>query len=116
MTFDKLYTMLLESSNTHSWLSPTGDFHPLIDGNTHTDWADEYYAGDIDHPLYALMKNGWQRVTPMFPTLITCNDFKLPNKKQITVLKQLAWDKNFEKLEWDGGKRNRILWTQNDIL
>lgn len=115
MTFDKLYQLLTESTNKHSWIDSNGEFHALESGETHTDWAYDYYAGAVDNPLITLMRNGWQRVSWVSHVLFAHNDFKLPNIKQIKKLKELAYVSNFEKLEWDGGERNRVLWTQNDI-
>lgn len=116
MTFNRFYELICESK-TASWLDPSGKFHNLKIGQTHTKFAfDKLGNTNAEHPVIILMKKGWQRVTWLGSVLLSHNDFTIPNNIQQRKLKSMAWEENFEKLEWDGGEDSRILWTQNDVL
>lgn len=123
MKFLRLYELLTESSDKRSWLDPSGKFHPLGEYE-HSEWAMNYFYKTQPSNIRELstnsnlfmMKKGWHRVVYVSHVLISNNEFVSPNPKQLSALKQLAWNAGFEKLIWDSGEDEKILWTQNDIL
>jgi hypothetical protein len=112
-----------EKGRAYSWQKPDGTFIP-IDYNHGSDafkhlGGPRHVDGNADHTLM-LWRQGWQRITYMvfgdLSTLFAHNEFQPPNEKQKAKLIELALELGLNKVEWDGGEKDRILWTINDTL
>jgi hypothetical protein len=108
-----------EKGRAYSWQKPDGTFIPIdyshgSDAFKHLG-GPHSVSGTADHILM-LWRRGWQRITYMTPTLFAHNEFQPPNEKQKVKLIELALELGLNKVEWDGGEKERILWTINDTL
>ena len=64
-----------------------------------------------------LWNRGYLRVTWMYDgTLMAHNEVKFPTEKQLSVLKDMAIEGDHEKIVFDGGDKEKILWSQFDTL
>ena len=113
----KLKSLLTEGrERSHCWISPSGKVIPVKD--THDMTARKIFPNEAD-PMMLLWKKGYLRVTWMYDgSLIVNNEaIRLPNEKQISVLKDIAIEGEHSKVEFDNGKdRPKILWSEFDIL
>lgn len=123
----KLKNMLKEMESnlefTYSWQKPDGTFLPV--NYSHGSHAYEIMlkksqGKDFDHGgdhIMGLWKLGWQRITSIRPTGIYANnEVMAPNNVQKKALIDLAIELNYQKVEWDGGDKDAILWTSHDTL
>lgn len=116
-----LKKILLETrESSHCWLSPTGKIIPV--DNTHDFTARRILSFDPKFKqhhdaLMLLWKKGYIRVTYMYDgSLIANNEVLPPNDIQKRILIKLAQDGNHEKVVYDRGDKDFILWTINDTL
>lgn len=113
--------------NKTSWLSTSGDFHPIdrvkspmdrlkspVGFNTHDDWAKKHGASGESE----LEGKGWIRVTHGGRTLYANNDSGIPPKPhQIKALKDHAIASGqFDEVVFDSGsgRKPRVLWRAGD--
>lgn len=102
---------LTESSQAYSWLSPAGEFFSLSGSTTHDDWA--YKQGlRIDD----LWKRDWFRITFYAMKIYAHNEIMPLNKKQQAALINLAIEKNFTHVIYDGGEIEKIIWSEYDQM
>lgn len=101
----------------YAWQKPDGTFVPIE--YSHGSDAFKYVGGDpkADHTVI-LWKKGWQRIaySPSLLIIYAHNEFYPPSDTQIEKLIELAKKRDFQKVEWDGGKKNKILWSIHDAL
>jgi hypothetical protein len=99
----------------YSWQEPDGNFIPI--DYSHGSDALIYARGDAkDDNIANLWRKGWQRITYYGRAIYANNEFHLPNDIQTRKLIELAMRMEFEKVEWDGGEKTKILWSVHDIL
>lgn len=113
----RLKQLLIEyREKSHSWLSPSGRIIPIK--NTH-DFDARRIIPSQPHEdvIMKFWKLGYQRVTYMYDgSLIVNNEIMPPNDKQLNVLKNIAIEGDHEKIEYDGGEKSYILWSNSDVL
>jgi len=112
----KLKSLLNEmdvARKRYSWQYPNGMFIPVKSSHG----QDAYkLTGVNDDPIMSLWKKGYQRVVFMGNVLIAHNEVIPPNDKQRQALIDLAIETGDNMVEYDGGEKNAILWSANDVL
>lgn len=103
----------------YSWLDPSGRFHPLPLGSSHSDFAAQILHGRVNpslSPLAALMQKGWQRIVFMGSELIANNDqTRTINPAQTSALINSAIENKMTKIEFDYGDDLKTIWTSKDF-
>ena len=110
-----LKKILLESKeNSYCWLTPTGKVIRVH--NTHGETARKIFPNSKD-PIMEMWKLGYQRVTYMYDgSLLVNNELKFPTRQQLNILIDIAYDGNHDRIVYDSGENEKIIWTINDIL
>lgn len=102
--------------NGYSWQDPEGRFHPVTaDDYSHGSMAHSI-TGDTKDPIMMLWKRGWNRIAYMGDTLYCHNEASQPNQRQIKALTDLAMEVDVSKVVYDGGDKQRVLWSVHDTL
>ena len=115
----KLKSILLENqydkANAHSWQTPSGKFYPIAD--THDMDARKKFVGmrSKDAVLDAF-KKGYNRIHHYSTTLYAHNEIYPLNDVQKNALIQLALHNDFDKLIFDAGEENYVIWSRNDVM
>lgn len=115
----KLKNILIEGrERSHGWMGPSGRMINVDD--THMSKAMELvpnWKRDNQDPFEVLWEQGFLRVTYMYDgTLIAHNEKRPPNERQMAALKDMAIEGDHSQIEWDGGDRQKLLWTDQDAL
>ena len=108
--------MIKDNANIQSWLSPSGDFHPVSRTHstgrwgTHGDWAAHH-----DMKMQDMFNKGWMRVTYIGDILYMSNDSGvLPNYKQKNAILNLSIESDrFKKVVWEDGEGNEREISEN---
>jgi len=96
--------------NLHSWLSPKGEFFPLFGHYNHGSWAQSNHNAQIDQ----MWKKGWFRINYYGTTLYAHNETMPLNQIQTKELIDSAIENHMEKVVWDSGNDEKVLWTAYD--
>lgn len=109
-----------DGDKAKSWLTPDGTFYPLKPHSTHEAFAAQAYR-ESDSPIHESWKQGNVRVTYGDDTLFAHSGAgKSPNRNQLSALKDLAIERGFETLVWDGEgakqshRKHEVLWSRSD--
>lgn len=98
----------------HSWLKPDGKFIPVKGGDTHGDVAGRLFHKPNYNSIHTAFENGYARIAGMGCILYAHIENNKLTDTQIRVLINLCKQTNYEQLIWDGGDREKILYTIND--
>lgn len=101
------------SRKRYSWLTPYGTFLPI----KYSHGSDAVkFTGDVKDPIMTAWQKGYFRITFMGSILIAHNEVMVPNDKQKASLINLAVETDAEKIEYDGGENQSIIWSIHDTL
>lgn len=98
----------------HSWLKPDGNFIPVKGGDTHGDVAGRLFNKPNYNSIHTAFENGYARIAGMGCILYAHIENNKLTDAQIRGLINLCKQTNYEQLIWDGGDREKILYTIND--
>jgi hypothetical protein len=113
----KLTKLLLEDKrNSHCWISPRGRIIPV--DSSHDFTARKISPGPSSHDaMMDLWKKSYLRVTYMYDgSLLVHNEVMMPNDIQMKQLMKIAAEGEHDKIVFDSGDNERILWSVNDTL
>lgn len=108
-----------QRSSMYSWLSPSGEFHPVTSGS-HGQWANNFVKDqglDVNEHSYSLdymFERGWFRITYYGKDLYCHNNIRKPSGKCLTALIDAAIDQNMRSIRWDNEDDDIILWSNRD--
>ena len=108
--------ILEDRKNSHCWISPAGRIIPV--DNTHDFTARKLSPGPAKHDaIMDLWKKGYLRVTYMYDgSLLVNNEVMMPNDIQMRQLMRIAADGEHDKIVYDSGDNEKILWSVHDTL
>jgi hypothetical protein len=98
----------LARADSHSWLSPGGEFHPVT-GGSHS--ADAQKRGKS---IEGMWKDGWHRVTHVGKMLIAHNEHRGLNGKQKQALIDHAIEEKHTHVMHDNGEDEKVIWSEED--
>jgi hypothetical protein len=94
----------------HSWLSPSGEFHPLGGSDTHYTWSQRKFRKSPGE----MFKEGWARVQYYGESLYANNDFLALSNRQRSALIDLAIVIGATWLIYEKGDRQQTIWGSGD--
>jgi len=102
--------------NKYSWQKPNGDFIPVKDTH-HTDAIkNKIVLPTIKDPIMEAWKRGYNRIHYYGKDLYVHNEVHSPNVDQVRKLIRLAMDSEVERIIYDSGNNEKILWSIHDTL
>lgn len=103
------------SKEAHSWLSPNGEFNPVFGTTNHSNWAVNYLKSSIRNVMDDMYHLKWQRVYYSNKELYSNNELYGPNFKQKAALIDLAIIEKFDRVLYDNGDANFVIWINPDL-
>ena len=115
----------MPNKKAYSWLKPDGTFIPVKyshGSDAHNirfrSFPNKNDFDPKDDHILELWKLGWQRITNSnwMKSIYSHNEKMPPNSRQLKSLKDLAIELNADKVEWDSGNNEKVLWSSHDAL
>lgn len=109
----------------YSWLSPSGEFFPIPNMETHDSWMYRYMRRkgmiDLDIPrghidvVETAFTKGWCRITRYGDSVYCHNSVYKPSGKILKALIDSAIEHNMGKIVWDSEDDEKVLWSEHDL-
>jgi len=114
--------------NLYSWLSPSGQFYPLINRNHGAKAQELINTKYKNYPVIINMqKSGKYNYYDMMyaidfhairfvnSSIYTEHPSKRPTQQQMRSLIQTALENDFKRIIWDNWEETTVIWTPNDL-
>jgi hypothetical protein len=106
---------IFSRENAYSWQTPVGTFYRVHD--THDMDARKRIVGmGVKDAVMSAFQKRYNRIHYYGDTIYVHNEVTFPSEKQVNYLIQLALHNEFEKIVYDGGNVEKILWTLHDVV